>query len=56
MLMCITVTNVDNLIRCKHLLTFVNEFLPQKREPKCFSRDFGIRREMPNFAAEKKSD
>ena len=56
MLMCITVANVDNVSCCKHLLTFVNDFLPRKRVMNCFSRDFRIRVEMPNFAAEKKSD
>ena len=54
--MCITVAHVDNASDCKHLLTFVNVILPQKQVMNCFSRDFRIRVEMPNFAAEKKSD
>ena len=54
--MLITVANVDNEQASKHSLTFVNEFRAQKQVPKQLLRDFRIRGEMCNFAAEKKRD
>ena len=40
MLMCITVTCVDNDLPGKQLLTFVNTIIDRKTTPKLLSRDF----------------
>ena len=50
--MFINVTDVENQKGSIRMLTFVNNFLPRKRAEKHLLRDFGIRAELCNFAAD----